>query len=242
MRSFAPFFGLMVGVVLLLAVPVSRAYLFSFVLGLSRPLVVLSAELQAEESAQSDEIAEQLSREARMAHVETENQRLREELEFVAAFRGETLSASVVGADPDSFSNALLIGAGASQGLAPGQPVMVNGWCIGKLANVENEWSRVMLWSDPQAAARIYLPRTEVSGIARGDLGGGLFLDLIPQGKPIEVGDTVVTSGLDPKIPAGLPFAVVDEVTSDATEIFQQARLRVPVTTERALLVTVLLT
>ena len=55
-----------------------------------------------------------------------------------------------------------------------------------------------------------------------------MLLDLIPQDQEINIGDLVITSGLENNIPRGLLIGEVVEVISQVGQIFKQAKIIPP--------------
>ena len=60
-----------------------------------------------------------------------------------------------------------------------------------------------------------------MTGLLRYD-GRRFFVDHVPQGEPVAVGDPVMSSGLGGTVPRGLNIGTVKAVRSQPSELFQQ--------------------
>jgi rod shape-determining protein MreC len=70
--------------------------------------------------------------------------------------------------------------------------------------------------------------RTGVTGLLRYD-GRRFFVDHVPQGESVMVGDEMFTSGLGGTVPRGIPVGSVVAVRSSPSELFQAVELESPV-------------
>jgi rod shape-determining protein MreC len=66
---------------------------------------------------------------------------------------------------------------------------------------------------------------TEAKGVVRGEYGLGTVLDMVSQTDILNVGDTVVTSGLGGDLPKGLLVGNIQEIRTTPDKLFQQADL-----------------
>jgi len=133
------------------------------------------------------------------------------------------------------------IAVGSEDGIAPGMPVLAEGVVIGVTENVSRRSSEVALVHDSEFRALATLSRNDTAGLIRGQIGQGARLEQIPSGSEIEVGDNIVTSGLDGTYPPGLLIGSVASMVEDADSVFMQAVIRHPVDFRFRSTVTVLL-
>ena len=64
------------------------------------------------------------------------------------------------------------------------------------------------------------------SGLAEGDLGLSIKLNFIPQNEEVQVGDLLLSSGLERDIPAGLAVARINNVEQKVNDIWQKLMLK----------------
>lgn len=162
---------------------------------------------------------------ARLAELERENAHLRKQLSFVGQRTLNTIGASIVSRTLSPISSHVAIDRGSADGIQVGDPViMLEGILVGRVIAVREHSATVRALTDPQMAISVnILNEGSVIGIANGQSGSLLSLELIPQEARIEINNLIVTSGLDTAIPSGLVVGLVNAVESDPTQPFQRA-------------------
>lgn len=156
----------------------------------------------------------------RVEQLEAENDRLRRLLELKAREPAAGSAVRVLHATRDPFIHRIVIDQGLGQGVIPGQGVMDDAGLIGQVTRVLPLSSEVTLLTDKTQATSVQLVRTGMRTVAYG-AGRGLFeLRYLPAGADIEVGDLLVTSGLDGVYLAGLPVARVTVVARESEYAF----------------------
>ena len=122
----------------------------------------------------------------------------------------DSVPARVVSTAPTNFQLTITIDRGSDARLEIGMPVVTSAGLVGRITEVSKLRSTVLLITDPQSNVGVRLAMSGEQGVARG--GGArnpLPVDLITTEVPVEVGEPVVTSGLErglfpPQIPVGL--------------------------------------
>jgi len=103
-------------------------------------------------------------------------------------------------------------------------PVEAARGLVGQVYNATNHASQVVLLTETSSAIPVRLGTTRATGILRGSGRGALpTIDWIDLQYEVEVGELVVTSGLDGKFPQNLVIGRVVDVTRNEAELFQQA-------------------
>ncbi len=158
---------------------------------------------------------------ARAAELVQENRRLREML----ALRGEPgFSQAVVArvvADLSSgpLRRAVRVDRGRRDGVLPGWIVVARGALAGRVNRLDDDWSEVLLVSDPESGVAVRHQLDRFAGILRGgNRGPSTFarLEYVPRDQAVAVGDAVVTSGLDGVYPPGLLVGYVRDMAGDS--------------------------
>jgi len=139
--------------------------------------------------------------------------------------------ADVVSTQPDSYRSFVTINRGKVDGLATGQVVVVNGTLVGKVSQVDQLTSKVLVVTDPsfKVSGQVLGAGDGATGTVRGSIGGGLIMEKIPQDQKIKEGDTVITSGLGGDIVKGYSLGTIQSVTRADNGVFQSARLTTPI-------------
>jgi len=141
--------------------------------------------------------------------VRQENERLRRLLTLNRQYAFQTIGARVVARTPSFLSNVLYIDRGSDDGIAADQPVLSGDGIVGRTVLVSRHQSQVQLITNPDASLGVMLERTRTPGVLRGS--GDFLLDLnyVGNSEKIEVGDLVLSSGLDGIFPKGLAIGKV---------------------------------
>lgn len=146
-----------------------------------------------------------------LKQMKDENTRLRSLLAINDSLPFRTLGARVVGRTPGYLSNVIYIDRGSADGLAVDDPVISGNGVVGRVINVFQHQSQVQLITNPDASTGVMIESTHAPGVLRGSGNFTLELDYIANTEQINVGDLVVTSGLDRIYPKGLPIGKVIE-------------------------------
>lgn len=157
--------------------------------------------------------------------LQEENNKLKEQLNFIQNQNYNTIGARVIGKSIEPVRNTIIIDQGQKAGLMIGQPVIVGvGVLAGKIIRTEDYTAIVQLIRDHQSRVAASVMNGEKSiGIVEGGYGISTRLNFIPQNETVHIGDSVITSGLEIKIPRGLLIGTVEAVEKEAHQPFQRA-------------------
>ncbi|GIV77150.1 rod shape-determining protein MreC [Litorilinea aerophila] len=181
----------------------------------------------------------------RLREVERENQTLRAFLAFAQTrpaleLRGAQIVARVIGQESSNFLDYIMLDLGQAHGIAVGMPVVTDQGLVGRISEVTENTSKVLLITDASSAVNAILQSSRLPGVVRGSPGGDLVMDYIPQGAIFSVGEVVLTSGLGGRFPKGIPLGQVVEIRQRDIDVFQQALVRPTVDFSRLELVMVI--
>lgn len=167
-----------------------------------------------------DELARVNSDHARLEELEAENQHLGELLELRDALGTDAVAANVIGSDATGLSHTLIISSGSLDGLRVGMAVLANEGVVGKIIAISPHAARVLMIDDHNSALDGFDQRSRARGIVAGVVDYGLRLKYADRSQDIEVGDTVVTSGLDGIFPRGLLVGAIKSVRRQGPGLF----------------------
>jgi rod shape-determining protein MreC len=109
-----------------------------------------------------------------------------------------------------------VLGAGALQGLRPGQAVIAPGGLVGRLSSVTPSTATVSLLTDPTSRVGVWVGRTRRHALLSG-IGTSRpllrFLEKDPQARP---GDVVYSSPASTLLPPNLPVGVIQSIDETA--------------------------
>ena len=142
-----------------------------------------------------------------------ENESLRSLFDLRKSIKHKTVAAQISHETRDAFSNRIVIDRGSQHGLAPGHPVINAQGVVGQVVRVSPITAEVSLVTDPSLMIPVALPRSGLRSLASGT-GDGQQVELkyLNINAEVEVGDVLVTSGLDGLYPSGLPVAKINRV------------------------------
>ncbi len=164
---------------------------------------------------------------SKLKEVLKENEVLRAELGLKAKLTNQELvAADIIGRGPGNSSGSLILNKGRKDGLGEDMPVVSSGRLLGKLTEVGDDYSRLILIVDESSVVNAMVEETRASGVIKGEVGFNLIIASIPQESPLKVGQRVITSGLGGTMPKGLIIGEVAEILSPQSEIFQSARIK----------------
>jgi rod shape-determining protein MreC len=152
---------------------------------------------------------------ASLAEDAMQGQRLQQLLDFKQHYVYKTQPAQVIGASGTDQSRTLYIDKGLREGLAPDMPVVTADGIVGKLKDVFDHKSLVVLISDPTSGVGVILQTTRTRGILKGAAFGQLQVINVSPDERIKPGEQIVTSGGDQIFPRGLPVGMVERVVPD---------------------------
>ncbi len=152
-----------------------------------------------------------------------------EELGFQKANpRWEYLSARVVAWDPSSLVRSVVIDKGRLDGGGPGMVVVSSTGLVGKVMELSDRWSKVLLITDPRSSVNGVLQGAEdrPKGVLEGRPDGLLHMKYLLAESNVKKGDVVVTSGLGGVFPQGLFIGWVSDVSYSDGQMFREALVR----------------
>ena len=151
-----------------------------------------------------------------MQVLQAENAQLRALLDVKQRADYSMQLAQIVYLERDIFKRKLFVDKGAQTNVQPGQAVVDNSGVVGQVTRVYPWLSEVTLVTDKDNAVPIQVVRNGLRAVVFGSGNiSELELRYQPVSADIEVGDELVTSGMDGTYPPALPVAKVIKVERD---------------------------
>jgi rod shape-determining protein MreC len=150
------------------------------------------------------------------------NSRLRNLLNFEKTITDRVLSAEVIGKDPSPWFKTVLIDKGKNDGVETGMAVVVPKGIAGQVTDVSANYSKVLLIIDHNSAVDALAQNDRARGIIKGGMAGQCLFKYVLRKHDIEIGDIVISSGLDGVFPKGLAVGYVSAVFKPKSGIFQE--------------------
>ncbi|MGJ7915598.1 rod shape-determining protein MreC [Massilia sp. LXY-6] len=150
-----------------------------------------------------------------------ENGQLRKLMDARAHLPVRSMMSEILYDARDPSTRRVVLDRGARNGVKLGLPVIDNAGVVGQVTRVFPFTSEVTLLTDKEQAIPVQVLRNGLRSVAYGRGQSGLLdLRFVAPNADIQVGDVLVTSGLDGMYPAGLAVAKVTQVESVAQGAF----------------------
>ena len=145
-------------------------------------------------------------------HLEAENAKLRELLNFVPEPEARYVTARVIADSGGAFAHSLLLSAGGRSGVGKGQAVVTGEGLVGRVAGVGHGVARVLLITDLNSRIPVLVGAARTRTILAGDNSNRPKLVYLKPDAVVSAGDQVVTSGHAGAFPPGLAIGTVASV------------------------------
>lgn len=142
----------------------------------------------------------------------TENERLRALLNAHESKSVPVATARVIGQSAGSYVRAILVNAGTSSGVAPGNVAVDATGVLGRVISSGADTSRVLLLTDLNSRIPVKVLPADVNAILLGDNLDQPQLAFLPGGVKVSTGDWVVTTGHGGIFPPDLPVGRIATV------------------------------
>jgi rod shape-determining protein MreC len=157
----------------------------------------------------------------KLKHIESENFRLRSLLQTPIKKLEKMLIGEIIAVDVDPHQRKILVNRGSHHGIYIGHAVIDSRGIIGQVVNTSLYSSTILMISDPTHYIPVQVMRNGLRTIATGaGIGQPLNVLFVVNSSDIEVGDLLVSSGLDQRYPSGYPVASVVSVIRNPTDTF----------------------
>src|SRR3954451_6442402 len=167
----------------------------------------------------------------RLLEAEAINLRLQQLLEFRSHLPAVTVTATIIANSASNWFQSCLIDKGSAHGVRAGMSVVTPLGVIGRVVEVTAQSAKVLLVTDPNSGIDVIVQRTRARGIVSGSLENSTILKYVKRSEDVQVGDRLITSGLDGIFPKGLMVGTVTKVRKQTLGLFQAIEVIPAVTT-----------
>jgi rod shape-determining protein MreC len=192
----------------------------SFVRGLWNNYFYLVTAAQENERIK-EALNQAIEKNNQLVELKLSNTRLRELLDFQKTITNRVIAAEVIGKDPSPWFKTIIIDKGQGDGVKKGMAVVIPDGVVGQVINASSHYSKVLLITAHNSSADALVQRTRARGIVQGGATGRCAFKYVLRKHDVQVGDRVITSGLDDVFPKGLSIGQVARVSKPDAGIFQ---------------------
>ena len=180
-----------------------------------------TTDLEKENEDLQEQVANLQSELSDYDQLQKENQRLTTLLDYEQKqVNYQFKVAGIVAKDPGIWFDSFTINLGTNDGVAVDMPVVTPDGLVGRIEEVGLNWAKVMTIIDGRSGVSCIIDRTRDVGSVRGRMESEpsdplLDMDLLPADTDVQVGDSVLTSGIGGIYPKGLTIGQVVTVGPD---------------------------
>ncbi len=156
---------------------------------------------------------------AQARHLDGENRRLRQLLQFVPEQAANQVTGRVVADSNGPFVRSVLVNAGAGDGVQRGHAALSGAGLVGRVAEVGRRSARVLLITDLNSRVPVLVESSRQRAILIGDNGPRPALQHLPPDLELAPGARIVTSGEGGVFPPGVPVGVVAKADAGVARV-----------------------
>jgi rod shape-determining protein MreC len=169
----------------------------------------------------------------RLREARRENELLTGVLQLRNGFAYTTAAAEVIARESSEFRRLITISKGTDAQIEEGDVVIAEGGALaGRVVEVGPNYAKVVLITDQSSTVIGQVQSSGATGEVIGQLGGALIMANIDSTDEIELGDEVVTAGIElaggirSPYPKGLLLGQIVDIRRDANSVVQTAYLQ----------------
>lgn len=184
--------------------------------------IIRNMQIKAKENAQLKlKITELETMLTIQKHLEIENTTLKQMLSLIHPDNHTYVTARLIAINNNVFNKSAIIRAGANQDVALDQIVVGNKNLLGKIIQVGNNYSKVMLTSDLNSRIPVVTSISRTKAILAGD-GNKTHLLYLPKDNHVEIGEQIITSGDGDIYPADILVGEIVNFTDEKVIVDSQ--------------------
>ncbi|OZG31846.1 rod shape-determining protein MreC [Rickettsia endosymbiont of Culicoides newsteadi] len=176
---------------------------FIYLRDLARENIELQLEVARLRSLQSD-----------IYLIQSENRELKQLLSVIEEEQYSYVSAKLLSVSLNPFSKTALLSAGAKHGVAIDQIVTNSEGLVGRVIQVSNNYSKIILVNDVNSRIPITTTSSKEKGIMSG-YGNGSKILYLPKNHLVQKAEKVITSGYGNIYPYGITVGYVNKANSE---------------------------
>ena len=154
-------------------------------------------------------VAELTTDNLKLSQSASDMRRLRSLLAYSEQFEFETSMAQTIMLDTAGRFKSIIIDRGSADGVQVNDVIANANGLVGRVVLTTNDLAKVQLVTDTNCSVGSLVERTRRQGVIRGLGGNAIQLQDIPALADIQVGDRVLTAGIDGVFPRGIPIGTV---------------------------------
>ncbi len=161
-----------------------------------------------------------------LKRLEDENTKLKKQLNVVDRYPDfKLITGRIIGYSPDNWSEYVIINLGKKDGIKEGNIVVSNGYLFGQVYQVGEFSSSIILISDKNFRVSARCKKTGEFVLFQGKNGKEGQLIFVKPEQDIRIGDFVETSGIENKIPEGIPIGEISSISYEEGNFYKNVKV-----------------
>lgn len=161
-----------------------------------------------------------------MTELKMENERLSNLLGFKQAANLELLAGRVIGRDLLAEHHTIWIDRGTEHGVKKNMATITTGGVVGYIYRTEATTSQILLLTDRYAVIDAIVQRSRARGFVEGYAKDQARLRFLKRSDDVQVGDLIVTSGLNNIFPKGFQIGTVTAIDKSRYGMTQDVEIK----------------
>ena len=158
--------------------------------------------------------------------VSSDNDRLKDLLNFRKTIPFTTIPAQVIGRDPSNWSNSLIIDKGFDNGIRQNRAALFTKGLVGRVLETGRYSSKILLITDPNSKVGVMIQRNRQGGILIGSPDGSCKMIYIALDSDVKPGDRVITAGFGTIFPKDILVGEVVKVDKEPGRLYKSAVIK----------------
>lgn len=147
--------------------------------------------------------------------LQAENKSLKSLLNIEFVSSNSFITAKIIADFSSPYAQSVLLDVGASDGVKVGQAVIAEKGLLGRIVDIEDSISRVLLLNDINSRIPVVIEGTSQKAIIAGRNDLNPRLEYIPEDVDLEIGMKIITSGDGGVFPDGLPVGRIYNIDKE---------------------------
>jgi len=187
--------------------------------------ILLSIKDLSRENAELKQKNSELERQlTQLKETEKENEALRAALDFSEKNTSLFEIASIVGKSLQGAEDWILIDKGTKDGVEKNMAIVSEEFSlVGRVIESNDNFSKVMLITDKNSIVGALIENKRNEGLVQKEEGSDkIFLDFVPKNEAVEIGEKILTSGMDNVYPKSILIGKVEKIDASENQLFQK--------------------
>lgn len=161
----------------------------------------------------------------KLQELERENERLKKLLDFRKGFLQKTTASAVIGWDPSPWRKIAILDKGTKNSVQKDMAVVNLEGLVGRVVEAGPHAAKAILLTDPDSRVSAMSDQSRAQGVISGNAGPHLVMRYLELESNVQVGETVISSGVGGIIPKGIRIGKITGISRDPSGLHLAAEI-----------------